>query len=319
MLNRASLIAFFTAMLVTLLCLQTCSSHVQAADSFDLSNASIPKDKILLGGPGKDGIPSIDTPQFSQARTILWLDEDEHVLSLTIGRETRAYPISILNWHEIVNDQIGGYSVVITYCPLCGSGMAFRAKAPGHHHMSFGVSGLLYNSDLLLYDRQTHSLWSQIKGESVSGELLGAELEQLPLQQMSWRAWRKQYPKGKVLNRDTGFLRDYRKSPYGRYDESAVVYFPVDFYSHAYHPKERVLGVKLDGKFKAYPFAELGKYGGSKLRDTFNGQELIIHYDALSRSGRITQADGKTELPSVNLFWFAWYAFYPDTEIFRSP
>ena len=137
-------------------------------NGFDVGNASIPVDEILPGGPPRDGIPAIDNPVFMDAQKATFLSEDDRVIGIARHGITRAYPIAILNWHEIVNDRIGQESIVVTYCPLCGTGMVFAAGSA----LSFGVSGLLYNSDVLMYDRQTDSLWSQLKMEAVSGFLL---------------------------------------------------------------------------------------------------------------------------------------------------
>jgi hypothetical protein len=318
MISRSSILAFLVALLLTLLCVRYCSVFAVAGNGFDLSNTSVPAEEIHPGGPPRDGISSIDNPKFISADKAGGLSDGEQVLSLTLNGVTRAYPISILNWHELVNDEIAGQPVVISFCPLCGTGMAFSSEVKGKR-LEFGVSGLLYNSDVLLYDRTTDSLWSQIKSEAVSGPLIGEKLELLPLIQMTWSSWKARYPEGEVLSRDTGYLRNYNSNPYGRYDESPVIYFPVEFLSRAYHPKERVLGIEVEGKYKAYPFAELSKYGGSELKDHFNGNDLLIRFDTSSRTGEvIDEKTGRTK-PAVNAFWFAWYTFHPQTEVFTSP
>lgn len=318
MVSRTSLVIFLLTILITLVCVRSCSTIAQADNGFDLSNASISKKEILPGGPPRDGIPAIDKPNFLKPWQVGGLDDSEHVLSLTIGDVTRAYPIAILNWHEIVNDQINGQPVVISYCPLCGTGMAFSAQVNGQA-LQFGVSGLLYNSDVLLYDRATESLWSQLKTESVSGPMVGKKLQMLPLNQMTWGQWKENFPQGDVLSRETGYLRNYDASPYGHYDESPVIYFPVEFLSRAYHPKERVLGIEVDGLFKAYPFAELAKYGGYEVQDQFNGINFKIKFDAETRTGEVVYAETGVSMPAVNAFWFAWFTFHPQTDVFQSP
>jgi len=324
---RTSLLVFVVAMLITLLCFRTCSAFAAPSNGFDLTNSTVAIEQILQGGPAKDGIPSIDQPAFKPAKKVTWLNDDQQVLSLTFNGVTKAYPLAILNWHEIVNDKIDDQAVVISYCPLCGTGVGFSSMV-ANKQLMFGVSGLLYNSDVLLYDRETESLWSQLKSRAISGPLQGETLKMLPLQQMTWQAWKSTYPDGLVLSRDTGFLRNYAESPYGRYDESPVLYFPVEFLSQAYHPKERVLGVEINGKFKAYPFVELAKHGGGQVVDQFNGVTLSVQFDALSRTGRVTQLAGESArpsqdqnvmLPAVNAFWFAWFTFHPDTAVFKSP
>jgi len=316
MFSRTSLLAFLIAILVTLVCFKSCSVFAEH-NGFDLSGSLIPSEQILAGGPARDGIPSIDEPEFIAAMQAGGWQDDQQVLSLTVGGITRAYPIYILNWHEIVNDNIGGQSVVISYCPLCGTGMAFSADINGEA-LTFGVSGLLYNSDVLLYDRQSDSLWSQLKSQAVTGKFKGQKLTQLPLNQMTWKEWKARYPDGEVLSRNTGYSRDYSQSPYGGYDESPVLYFPVEFRSQAYHPKERVLGVEVDGKFKAYPFAELSKISNNELLDDFNGQQFKLIFNASSRTGEVVDAETGIAYPAVNSFWFAWYTFHPDTDVYKT-
>ncbi|WP_415894737.1 DUF3179 domain-containing protein [Neptuniibacter sp. PT34_22] len=316
MFSRTSLLAFLIAILVTLVCFKSCSVFAEH-NGFDLSESLIPAEKILPGGPARDGIPSIDKPEFIAAKQAGGWHDDQQVLSLTLAGITRAYPINILNWHEIVNDNFGGQPVVISYCPLCGTGMAFSANMNGEA-LTFGVSGLLYNSDVLLYDRQSDSLWSQLKSQAVTGKFKGQKLTQLPLNQMTWKEWKARYPDGEVLSRNTGYSRDYSQSPYGSYDESPVLYFPVEFRSQAYHPKERVLGVEVDGKFKAYPFAELSKISNDELLDEFNGTQFKLRFNASARTGEVADAETGQAYPAVNSFWFAWYTFHPDTDVYKA-
>lgn len=135
----------------------------QQMNGFDLSGALIPTEQIYYGGPAKDGIPAIDSPKFTPGEFAAFLFDQDPVLGIARGGISRAYPVRILNWHEVVNDRFHDEAVVITFCPLCGTGVAFNARIDGRV-LSFGVSDLLYNSDVLLYDRQTQSLWSQLLG-----------------------------------------------------------------------------------------------------------------------------------------------------------
>ena len=286
-------------------------------NGFDLTHSLIPSKDILQGGPPRDGIPSIEKPKFVSASEADFIRPTDRVIGITINGESRAYPINILNWHEIVNDQIQGVPVSVTYCPLCGTGLVYEANVGGKV-LKFGVSGLLYNSDVLLYDRQTETLWSQILSKAINGPMKGQKLKMVPSSQTSWASWLQKQPNTKVLSTDTGFSRDYRRSPYGDYDQNTETYFPVSARSKAFHPKERVLGVTLNGKYKAYPFVELGKLGGTSLKDNFEGQNLTINFDVANRDGEVLGADGKP-LELVNSFWFAWYAFHQDTAIYKAP
>jgi len=285
-------------------------------NGFDLSNSLIPSKDILQGGPPRDGIPSIENPKFVTAAAANFMRPTDRVIGITINGESRAYPINILNWHEIVNDQIRGVPVSVTYCPLCGTGLVYEAKVRGQV-LKFGVSGLLYNSDVLLYDRQTETLWSQILSKGINGPMKGQKLTMVPSSQTSWASWLQKQPNTKVLSTDTGFSRDYRRSPYGDYDQNTETYFPVSARSKAYHPKERVLGISVNGQYKAYPFVELGKLGTNRIKDNFQGQNLTINFDVANRDGEVLGANGKP-LELVNSFWFAWYAFHQNTAVFKA-
>lgn len=291
------------------------SLQAYSKNGFDLSQSLIPSKEILQGGPPRDGIPSIEQPKFVSAANANFMRPTDRVIGITINGESRAYPINILNWHEIVNDQIKGVPVSVTYCPLCGTGLVYQATVGGKV-LKFGVSGLLYNSDVLLFDRQTETLWSQILSKAISGPMKGQKLTMIPSSQTSWASWLKKQPNTKVLSTDTGFSRDYRRSPYGDYDQNTETYFPVSARSKAYHPKERVLGITINGKHKAYPFVELGKLGTSTLKDNFQGQNLTINFDIANRDGEVLDTNGKP-LELVNSFWFAWYAFHQDTAVYK--
>jgi hypothetical protein len=309
--TRRFRLVFVVALAGTLLTAQA----ALRSNGFDLTDSLVPADEIHGGGPDRDGIPAIDKPKFLAADEADFLNGDDRVLGIVRDGVARAYPIRIMNWHEIVNDEIGGERVAITFCPLCGTGVAFAAESDGRG-LSFGVSGLLYNSDMLLYDRQTESLWSQIKKQAVAGPLKGRKLQALPLTHTSWSAWRREHPETQVLSTDTGYRRDYARYPYGGYETERGLYFPVANKSRRYHPKERVLGVELAGGFKAYPFSELSKTDG-EIQDSINGSPVTVRYDWGSNSARAFDADGE-QLPAMTGFWFAWYAFHPETAVFEA-
>ena len=285
--------------------------------AWDFSGSSIPQEEILSGGPGKDGIPAIDRPRFVPASKAsgTFLEDENRIIALVVNGKKKAYPIKILNWHEIVNDSIGGRHVVVTFCPLCGTGMVFDANAAGRR-LNFGVSSLLYQSDMLLYDRETESLWSQIKQEAVTGKLKGTRLNLLSSTQTTWGAWKKKYPETFVLSTKTGYSRDYDRDPYEDYYSSRSVMFSVGKLNSRYRPKEQVIGVELDGLAKAYPFSELAKMK-SPFKDTIGKKTVWVEYDSKSRTATIKDISGK-ELPSVVGFWFAWYAFHKGTQVYST-
>ncbi len=288
----------------------------ETKNGFDLSDSSISTDLILQGGPPRDGIPSIDKPVFIAAGKSSFMKNADRVLGIEIDGVARAYPVKILNWHEIVNDEIAGQKIVVTYCPLCGTGMVYSSKVNNKVY-TFGVSGLLYNSDVLLYDRETQSLWSQILSKAISGPAKGQVLETIPVSHTSWNTWVENHPATQVLSKETGATRDYESSPYGDYDSNEAVYFPVSASSKRFHPKERVLGISIEGKHKAYPFVELGKSVKKKITDNFANKKLTVEFDMENRDGRVLDETG-AEVPSINAFWFAWYAFHENTEVYTT-
>lgn len=289
-------------------------SHAASMNGFVLDGALIPENEIFSGGPPKDGIPSLDNPVFVSANQARYLSDSDRVLALTRNGISKAYPLRILNWHEIVNDRFGDEGIIITYCPLCGSGTANEAKVNGRH-LQFGVSGLLYNSDVLMYDRQTQSLWSQILSQAVTGPMKGVELPAVPVTHTTWGDWRSRHPDTLVLSQETGFNRNYLANPYDGYERDSSIMFPVRFRAEGYHPKEQVLGLVLDGKTKAYPFVELAK-GSGIVDDQLGSHRIQIKYNHAHQSAEAFDEKGEL-LPGVVLFWFAWYAFHPQTDIYR--
>jgi hypothetical protein len=284
---------------------------------FDTSRHSIPVDDIYDGGPGKDGIPAILQPKFISAQEAdqSLLKKNDRVLGIVHKGQSRAYPIKILNWHEIVNDRIGGDSRVVTYCPLCGTGMVFDTQVNGRK-LTFGVSGLLYQSDMLLYDHQTESLWSQIKSEAVTGSMTGARLKLLPSTHTNWESWKAMHPDTVVLSDDPGYGRNYDRDPYQGYETSERLMFGVNATNKKYHPKEKVIGVEIGKATKAYPFSELSK-AKSPLKDVVAKKPIQIFYDRKTRTAIIRDEQNR-EIPSVVGFWFAWYTFHPETLLFSA-
>lgn len=275
--------------------------------------SSIDTGKIISGGPGKDGIPSIDKPKFtlvSDSKNSF--KDDDLVMVVTLENQTRAYPILIMNWHEIVNDKIGNTPIVVTYCPLCGSGITYK-RVLNNEEVQFGVSGKLYNSDLLMYDRKTDSLWSQITGEAVAGSLTGQKLEMLDTNLIDFSSLKQKYPNAQVLSKDTGFSRDYSKSPYGDYDKSSQIYFPVEHQSDKLFAKDRIIGIELNGKFKAYKFDSLKQE--REVKDYINSQQITLIMDDKDQVTVTDQNDKKINF--INTFWFAWVAFHPDTAVYN--
>lgn len=285
-----------------------------AGADFRMDNLSLPSYDIVPGGPGKDGIPSLDQPTFVSARQDNWLEDHDVVIGLVYKGVAKAYPLNILNYHEVVNDEFKGEAVAITYSPLCGSGMAFRTETAGYEPHQMAVSGLLYNNNPLFFDRRTESLWSQLTGEAVSGPAAGARLEQLPLQRTTWADWRRQHPETLLLSKETGFARNYDDNAYAYYVSTDRLMFPVNHTDDRLPVKTLILGIEVDGAFKAYPYALLANEGEMITEDNFNGQAIRIEYRPEAQTAYVTDGDGR-ELTTVTAYWFAWAAFHPDTAL----
>lgn len=288
-----------------------------AFNGFDLSQASVPLQAIQRGGPPRDGIPAIDRPSFLPAAKARLADGDR-VLGVALGGIARAYPVRILNWHEVVNDRFGERVVAVTYCPLCGTGVAFELRGAGAA-AGLGVSGLLYNSDVLLYDRATQSLWSQMLHTAISGPRRGEKLQPVALVHTSWSDWRRRHPATEVLATDTGFVRDYGRDPYDGYERVQQLMFDVQHRDDRFAPKEWVLGIEVDGHHKAYPFSALARAVDARgeLADTVAGRALRIRYDRAHGIAEAFDAQGRA-LPGTMAYWFAWVAFHPRTEVLRA-
>ena len=214
-------------------------------------------DEIRSGGPPPDGIPSIDEPTFVRPAEVDFLEENEPVLAFDIDGDRRVYPVQILMWHEIVNDTVGGVPVAVTYCPLCNSAVAYDRRVDGKV-VEFGTSGSLWNSALVMYDRQTETLWSHFTGQAIVGELTGTELDAFPLATVPWGVWRDANPDGLVLSRDTGFDRNYGRNPYPGYDDinSEPFLFEGEV-DGRYTAMTRIVGVEFDGEALGVPLVTL--------------------------------------------------------------
>jgi hypothetical protein len=254
----------------------------------DFGKHSVPLSEIMSGGPPKDGIRSIDAPEFvGVSAADGWLRPHEPVILLVRGDDVRAYPLQILIWHEVVNDTVGGLPVAITFCPLCNTAIAFDRRVQDRT-LSFGTTGKLRFSDLVMYDRQTESWWQQATGQAIVGVLTGTQLSPLPAQTISWGTFKKTFPGGKVLSRHTGYNRAYGQNPYVGYDDinsSPFLYRgPND---PRLRPVERVVTVSLGGEDVAYPFSALEKIRVAN--DTVGGHKIVVIFEqgvasALDRS-----------------------------------
>ncbi|HZC50127.1 MAG TPA: DUF3179 domain-containing protein, partial [Nitrososphaeraceae archaeon] len=315
----------------------------------------VPLDQIVSGGPPPDGMPSIDNPTFiSVQEASKFLEDSELVLGLNINGDIRAYPLQILVWHEIVNDEIGSIPVAVTYCPLCFTNQVFNRTIDDRKEVvEFGTSGKLYNSNLVMYDRTSKSLWSQAMAEGIVGKYAGTKLERVPFDVAYWKEWKQLYPESKILSRNTGSNRPYGVDPYGDYYTNSDVLFPISNRDDRFGLKEIVVGFENKGQYKAYKLQEIED--NKVINDQVNGKSITLFssypfmiraYDPIAegqtleftynpksknfldeQTGSEWNFEGKaisgqmkgkqhTRLPFDEGFWFEWVAFHPKTEIY---
>ena len=206
---------------------------------------------VVDGGPGVEGIPAIDRPMFEPVSVNDFVNPTDLVIGVRIGGEVKAYPHEILDWHEIVNDGPGTDPVSLSYCPLTGSAVAWKGNS-SHADSTFGVSGLLYNSNLILFDRETGSLWSQMLEQSVNGSRIRELPERIQVIETTWETWRGMYPGSVVMTTDTGHARSYGVYPYGNYKTGRMLLYPITNTDERLHPKTRVIGVRAGNQSKVY-------------------------------------------------------------------
>jgi hypothetical protein len=302
---------------------------LEAGWSTDFGRHSVPLAQFEAGGPGKDGIPPLDRPRFLPLSRVSFLRPREPVIELAVRGQARAYPLQILVWHEIVNDTVDGVPVAVTFCPLCDTAIAFDRRVAGRT-LSFGTTGNLRNSDLVMYDRQTQSWWQQFGGEGVVGHYAGTRLRTLPARIVSWQAFRSAHPHGLVLSRATGYSRPYGQNPYVGYDDvSSPPYFPAaNSHDHRLRPKDRVVFVERGHDAIAVPFTVLAKK--KRIETTVADLQLEIRWQggvdsaldaaqvAAGRDVGSAQVLGAGRpVPFSEPFWFAVAAFRPHVRIVR--
>jgi hypothetical protein len=252
--------------------------------SFDLQ-CSIPTSALFNGGPGRDGIPALTNPE-ALLPPNAGIPDDARVLGLLVNGQARAYPLLLLWNHEIINDTLGGEPVLVSYCPLTGSGIAFDPVIDGETR-NFGVSGLLYENNLIMFDRQTESLWNQLLLGAQCGPELGKNLQLIPIMETTLAHWRQLYPQTTVVTLNTDFPFSYGFYPYGNYREvdNPLTLFPSSDYGPERPPKELVLGVTTGGVHAAYPFGALDDLGDLvTLNEEVGLSDVLVLYHGWSRS-----------------------------------
>jgi hypothetical protein len=282
-----------------------------------------PTDEFVFvgGGPVQGAIPSIHRPTFeSVAAADQYLNDGGEGLDVEVGGERRFYPYQIMVWHEAVNDAFGDTPVLVSYSPLTGTGMAFDRRADGTE-LIFSVSGELWNNGTVFTDEQTGSKWIQLSGLAARGERSGELLAPIPARVMTWSAWKKAYPRGKVLSRETGVTRDYTRNPYGNYAETPTVLFPLNRYDARLEAKTPVYAVGIEGTWTAYPEESLRRIGA--VREAIGGvsAEIVFDEDVGAAYAYRLDADGERgeELAITRGYWFAFAAAYPGIGVYELP
>ena len=335
----------------------------------DSHPSNLRPEEIQWGGVVVDGIPALDNPKMLPADKASYLEAGDAVFGLAINGEARAYPLRILDWHEMANDVVGGVPVSLAYCTLCGAAIAYNGQASDGETYTFGSSGFLYRSNKLMYDRQTRTLWNQLTGEPVLGELVNADitLDLLPVVLTTWQEWQNQHPDTLVVDVETGFPRNYTAgAAYGNYFADSGTMFPVAQRSGLLAPKAQIYALRVEGTPKAYPLQDLADE--RVVNDTIDATNLVLvaanglvqvegdnQYvgevtyqaggevrayaradhsfssaptadellDDKGQSWQVTEdallgPNGETlsRLPGHLAYWFGWYAFFPDTQVY---
>jgi len=265
----------------------------------DTSKSLIDLNQILSGGPGKDGIPAINNPALISIEETDIEDETLGIL-VQINSEKRFYPYNILVWHEIVNDSIGDTQFSVTFCPLCGTAIVYDRQVMTEDKteiLTFGVSGFLHESNLLMYDKSTESFWAQATGQAVVGEYTGTKLTRFPIQRITFAELKKNHSDAQVMSDKTGYFRDYSRYPYGDYDESEAIYFPTSTENTTFHPKEIMYVINLDDTFYALPLESIPQD-----TTTLSNPPLTI----TKKGSEITITQNDEVIPGFFEMWFSW-------------
>lgn len=286
----------------------------QTLNGFRLVPLVVKAELVREGGPARDQIKAVDDPQFVSPEQATWVVADTPVIGLELNGQARAYPVHLMEHHQIVNDVLAGVPIALSYDPLAGTPRAFRRSVAGKN-LHFGVSGLVYDACSLMYDRETQSLWSQFTGQAISGPLSGTRLERLRVRQEPRDLWLGRAPTSSVLVRPDPEGIDYRFSPYTAYWLQEDIPFPVAAKDSRFHAKELVLGIVMKGKARAYLGSLLTAAGG-RVTDNFQGKKIQILYDS---ENAFMQWEIPKGIEVTEAYWFAWKAFYPDTEVWNDP
>lgn len=287
---------------------------------------SLLQKNVASGGPPKDGIPAIEKPQYtSAAEADQWLSPEDVVFGVNHAGLLAAYPQRILVWHEIANETLGSEKISITYCPLTGTAIGYKGTVTPQASSSFGVSGKLVNSNLIMYDRSTDSQWPQILGRAIQGPARGTRLDEFPVVWTTWEKWKNKHPQTRVLSQRTGFARNYGKGgdPYGSYlgkdkgyySSERLLFQPI-FEDKQLPPKTVVVGIRdAAGNAAAILKERLRKEKRMEVR--LGDRTIVVTYDAALDFHSAAVKDTAEWINAFDAMWFAWKGFYPNTQVLR--
>ena len=284
------------------------------AEQFNLDELTIPRIRLISAGIGRDGIPSLVDPPVVTAGAAEALAGDDRVVGVQINGQARAYPIAILNWHECINDTLGGIPIAVVFCPLCDSVTVFDRRPPGHDvPLEFGIAGLLLNSNLVIYDRTDDALWSQVKMEALSGPHAGKGLRHLGGWELStFSAWRAEHPEGTVVSGELDSEYDFGEPRLLDYFDHDKLRFPVASVDDRLPVKEPVIGLRRGAQAKAWPVAWIRRQPQGRVIQEWAGGTVEF---AASEDGEIKVVRVTKGADVAHTLWFAWAAFHPDTTV----
>ncbi|QEG17502.1 hypothetical protein GmarT_33830 [Gimesia maris] len=285
---------------------------------FNVQGLMLPNHEIVNARIPKDGIPALTTPDFIQNKDATFMKPHDRVAGVCLEGEARAYPLKILDWHEVVNDQIGETPFIVTYCPLSDSLAVYNGQGTGGK-IEFGISGYLFNSNQLLYDRtgsgETDGLWSQMMSQAICGPRVQETLMHLPVELTDWQDWKQRYPDTKVLSPETGFPFEYQSTAYKEYLSNDSLMFEVNRQDLRLPKKTPLLGIWVGDQKRAYPVTAYQHLTeATEWEEELEGKKFTLAYHPEAKSLRVVKAE--SGLNWMYALWFAWYAFYPDTELY---
>ena len=280
-------------------------------NGFDTSSHVLDEKTLVRVGPVNFPTVSLDEITLESVADTDWNDDD-FVLGVALNGEARAYPLAMMVWHQLANDNLGGVPILVTFCRICGAGIVYD-RVVGDRTLSFGMSGLIYRADILLYDRETDSLWSRFLDEAVAGPSAGEPILGLPNKLETLGEWKSRFPDSTIVSRKNSYGIDYNNAPMGGLTAADGVFetLPREL---RYHPAMPVVGVRQGGKSKAYPAGEVLLEGGT-IRDNFDGVPVTLTYSA---TDQVFETNLATSVDHEVTVWHRWAAANPATAIFKA-